>query len=60
MLASGIRGYLDRRRIGCAAPRFRHIGVSMFAETDALRYLQAFLHDEKLANSEQPTQLFSI
>jgi len=31
-----------------------------FADPDALRYRRPFLHDETIANSEQPTQLFSI
>jgi hypothetical protein len=42
------------------APPNRLFRLRWFADPDALRYLRRFLHDEKLANSEQPIQLFSI
>lgn len=60
MLASGLRTYryLQRQRVGAHECGVLHLRG--FAEVDAVRYLRQLLQNENHANSEQPTQLFSI
>ena len=59
-VSNTLRTYRYPQQPGAGRAGTRRLHLRGFAGADAVRYLRRLLQNEKHANSEQPTQLFSI